>query len=286
MLPGDPNVPGQNIGTAFRATEEQKANPNIYGASYANDPAMAAFYGKNGLVQPDPSALQAAEATSIRGQNFVRNLTLGAAAVATGLVAPVLGLAAVDTCLANPGGCTGAGVAAGEVAAGPALGPTGMGVGNAGSGVRASETAAARAGGNGGVAAVGSVADANFAQSTIRASEIFSKDGIANYSQLAGRPINTVDNLAAALQSGGIKPSQLPVDYVVSTDGTKLILNTRTSVALDRAGVPKSEWYGTNQTGMPVPKMPGTTFDDLAADQLANNKLPSTGTPSMPKGKK
>jgi filamentous hemagglutinin len=137
----------------------------------------------------------------------------------------------------------------------------------------------------GGTAAMGSVADANFAQSTIRASEIFSKDGIANYSQLAGRPINTVDDLAAALQSGAIKPSQLPVDYVVTTDGTKLILNTRTSVALDRAGIPKSDWYGTNKTGVSVPKMPGTTFDDLAADQLKNNKLPSTGTPTMPKGK-
>jgi filamentous hemagglutinin len=132
---------------------------------------------------------------------------------------------------------------------------------------------------------MGSLADANFAQSTIRASESFSKDGIANYSQLAGRSINSVDDLAAALQSGAIKPSQLPVDYVVTTDGTKLILNTRTSVALDRAGVPKSDWYGTNKTGVSIPGMPGKTFDDMAADQLKNNKRPSTGTPTMPKGK-
>jgi filamentous hemagglutinin len=137
-----------------------------------------------------------------------------------------------------------------------------------------------------GATAMGSVADANFAQSTIRSSEIFSKDGIANYSQLAGRPINTVDDLAVAIQSGAIKPSQLPIDYVVTTDGTKLILNTRTSVALDRAGIPKSDWYGTNKTGVSVPDMISKTFDDLAADQLKNNKLPSTGTPTMPKGKK
>ena len=150
----------------------------------------------------------------------------------------------------------------------------------------AGDASAPPVGANGGVTAIGSVADANFAQSTIRASEIFSKDGIANYSQLAGRPINTVDDLAAALQSGAIKPSQLPVDYVVATDGTKLILNTRTSVALDRAGVPKSDWYGTNKTGVSVPDMPGKTFDDLAADQLKNNKLPPTGTPTIPTGKK
>lgn len=135
-------------------------------------------------------------------------------------------------------------------------------------------------------AVMGSVADANFAQSTIRASEIFSQDGIAKYSQLAGKPINTVDDLAAALQSGAIKPSQIPVDFVVVADGTKLILNTRTSVALDRAGIPKSDWYGTDKTGLPVPDMQGKTFNDLAADQLKNNKLPSTGTPVIPKGKK
>lgn len=141
-------------------------------------------------------------------------------------------------------------------------------------------------GANGGTGAIGSVAEANFAQSTIRASETFSKDGIAKYSHLAGRPINTVDDLAAAIQSGAITPSQLPVDYVVASDGTKLILNTRTSVALDRAGVPKSEWYGTNKTGVSVPDLPGKTFDDLASDQLRNNKLPPTGTPTIPKGKK
>jgi hypothetical protein len=132
----------------------------------------------------------------------------------------------------------------------------------------------------------GAVADANFAQSTIRPSEAFSKEGAGKYSELAGRPINTVDDLATAIRDGAISPSQIPVDYVVTSDGTKLILNTRTSVALDRAGIPKSEWYGTNQTGVPVPEMNGKTFDQLAQDQLKNNKLPSTGTPDMPTTKR
>jgi len=142
QLPGDPNVSGQNMGYAFRATPEQQTNPNIYGASYANDPAVAAFYGRNGLVQPDPSALQQAVDNSTRNQNGVRNATLGAAAVAAAIAGPVLGMAAIETCLMNPAGCTSAGIAAGEVAAGPALGPTGMGVGN--SAVRAGETVAGR----------------------------------------------------------------------------------------------------------------------------------------------
>jgi filamentous hemagglutinin len=130
----------------------------------------------------------------------------------------------------------------------------------------------------------GAVADANFAQSAIRKNEAFSEDGAAIYSKLAGKPINNVNDLAAAIKDGSIKPSQLPVDYVVQPDGTKLILNTRTSVALDRAGIPKSEWHGTNQTGAAVPGMKGTTFDDLAKAQLRNNKLPPTGSPDMPKG--
>lgn len=76
----------------------------------------------------------------------------------------------------------------------------------------------------------------------------------------------------------------------MASDGTKLILDTRTSVALDRAGIPKSDWYGGNQTGVPVPNptsspsLVGKTFDDLAAEQIKNNKLPPTGTPDMPKG--
>ncbi len=102
----------------------------------------------------------------------------------------------------------------------------------------------------------------------------------------AALPHNNVDDLVAAIKDGKINPSQLPVDYVVTADGTKLILNTRTSVALDRAGIPKSEWYGTNQTGQLVPDPPPgvKTFDDLARPQLERNKLPPTGSPDIPKG--
>jgi len=130
----------------------------------------------------------------------------------------------------------------------------------------------------------GSVADANFAQSRIRADETFSPQGIKKYSELAGRPIKTVDDLATAIRNGNIKPSQVTVDYVVTADGNKLILNTRTSVALDRAGIPKADWYGIDQTGIQVPDMPkGITFDSLAQQQLANNKLPPSGTPNIPR---
>lgn len=103
-------------------------------------------------------------------------------------------------------------------------------------------------------------------------------DGQKIYSELAGRPIKTVDDLADALKAGSIKPSQLPVDYV-DMNGTRLILNTRTSTALEQAGIPRSQWFGRNQTG--VEAYPGKTFNDLAADQLKNNKLPPTGAEQL-----
>lgn len=124
----------------------------------------------------------------------------------------------------------------------------------------------------------GTLTEANFAQNRIKADRSFSEDGQRVYSELAGTPIKTVDDLAGALRTGSVKPGQLPVDYV-DMNGTRLILNTRTSTALEQAGIPRSEWYGRNQTG--VEAYPGKTFNDLAADQLKNNKLPPTGAEKL-----
>lgn len=124
----------------------------------------------------------------------------------------------------------------------------------------------------------GVLTEANFAQNRIKSDRSFSPDGQKIYSDLAGKPIRTVDDLADALKTGVIKPNQLPVDYV-DMNGTRLILNTRTSTALEQAGVPRSQWFGRNQTG--VEAYPGKTFNDLAADQLRNNKLPPTGADEL-----
>ncbi|BCR24369.1 two-partner secretion domain-containing protein [Aquipseudomonas alcaligenes] len=124
----------------------------------------------------------------------------------------------------------------------------------------------------------GVLTEANFAQNRIKSDRSFSPDGQKIYSDLAGKPIKTVDDLADALKVGTIKPSQLPVDYV-DMNGTRLILNTRTSTALEQAGIPRSQWFGRNQTG--VEAYPGKTFNDLAADQLKNNKLPPTGAEKL-----
>lgn len=127
----------------------------------------------------------------------------------------------------------------------------------------------------------GAVSDANFAQKEIRTDEMFSAEGIKSYSALAGSAINSVDDLVTALKLGKLKPNQVPVDYVVH-NGNKLILNTRTSVALERAGIPRQDWHGSNKTNMAVPGMDGKTYNDLAQDQLSRNKLPETGWPEVP----
>lgn len=116
------------------------------------------------------------------------------------------------------------------------------------------------------------MSEANFAQDKIKSDRSFSEDGQKIYSELAGAPIKTVDDLAGTLKAGTIKPGQLPVDYV-DMNGTRLILNTRTSTALEQ------EWFGRNQTG--VEAYPGKTFNDLAADQLKRNDLPSTGAEQL-----
>lgn len=117
-------------------------------------------------------------------------------------------------------------------------------------------------------ATAGTLGDAAFAQVASKPGKDFSQVGQEIYSQLAGRPINTVEDLTNALKEGVIKPSQVPLDYVI-IDGQKVISNTRTSTALSNAGIPKTEWYGVNKTGQTAYE--GKTFDNLVQDQLNNN---------------
>lgn len=90
---------------------------------------------------------------------------------------------------------------------------------------------------------------------------------------MAGKPINTVDDLASALKNGTIKPSDVPIDYIVR-DGNTLILNTRSSQALTQAGIPRSQWNAVNQTENQL-------FEDMLTGQLSRNGLTSAGTPTV-----
>jgi hypothetical protein len=128
----------------------------------------------------------------------------------------------------------------------------------------------------------GVLKDATFAQDKIRSDEIFSPQGQTKYSELAGKPIKTVNDLANALKEGFITTKQVPLDFV-TVNGQKMILNTRTSTALNRAGIPIYDWYGINRTGLGVPGLPGITYDNLAQKQIETNSLPDIGTPKIPK---
>jgi len=102
---------------------------------------------------------------------------------------------------------------------------------------------------------------AQYAQKTFN--PMFSKGGT-----FAGQ---SVDDVAAALRSGSMKPSDVPIDYIMR-DGRPLILNTRSSQALEAAGVPRSQWNAVNRTGQDfyegqlngqLSRNPGGPFDTV-----------------------
>jgi hypothetical protein len=73
----------------------------------------------------------------------------------------------------------------------------------------------------------------------------------------------SVEEVAAALRSGAMKASDVPINYIVR-DGQTIILNTRSAQALEAAGIPRSQWNGLNQTG-------NSFFEDLLNGQLSRN---------------
>ena len=105
--------------------------------------------------------------------------------------------------------------------------------------------------------------NANYAQNTF--GETFSAAG-----KFAGQ---SVDDVAGALRSGKLGTADVPIDYIIR-DGRTLILNTRSSQALTRAGIPRSQWNAVNRTGQ-------SGFEGRLSDQLRRNKLTSEGTSSV-----
>jgi hypothetical protein len=115
------------------------------------------------------------------------------------------------------------------------------------------------------VAAEGGVniGDANFAQTT--ASESFNPEG--NY---AGQ---TITGMANELKSGALSPADVPIQVAV-VDGNTLILNTRSALALEEAGIPRAAWTLQDVTNDPAAMA-------RLENQLANNGLTSGGTPTV-----
>jgi RHS repeat-associated protein len=96
-----------------------------------------------------------------------------------------------------------------------------------------------------------------FAQTT--ASPFFSSEGA-----FAGQSIADV---AGAIRAGTLTTADVPVQFV-TIDGSNLLVNTRSSLALMQAGVPTSQWALVDMTG------------DAATQALINQRLLSNGLSS------
>ncbi len=118
---------------------------------------------------------------------------------------------------------------------------------------------------------VGQVGSAKFAQETYK--QEFSTDGKRIYTKLTGEDVNTIDDLSNLLKEGKINVSDIPIDYIVR-DGNTLILNTRSSQALIKAGIPRTEWNAVNRTG-------NVKFENMLSNQLSNNKLTTEGVETV-----
>ena len=112
------------------------------------------------------------------------------------------------------------------------------------------------------------VRKAVWAQKTF--SKTFSKTGQQILSRASGQSIKTIDDAVSALQSGKLSVADLPID-VITRDGKTLILNTRSSVALTKAGIPRSQWNIVDRTGQQL-------FEELLDGQLRRNNLTNAGT--------
>jgi hypothetical protein len=99
---------------------------------------------------------------------------------------------------------------------------------------------------------------ANFAQKSIRKSELFSPEG-----KFAGK---TVNDVAELLRKGDLTPADIPLEYFALRSGQTLILNTRSAEALRRAGIPRSQWHGIDISG-------DAQALRRLAEQLNRNKL-------------
>jgi len=95
--------------------------------------------------------------------------------------------------------------------------------------------------------------------------EQFSKIGQGIYSDIAGSPINSIDDLADAIRSGQVSAKDISVDYV-TRNGTRVLADTRTSVALQRAGVPQKDWNMIDKTG-------DALTEGRVSDAMARNGL-------------
>lgn len=102
-----------------------------------------------------------------------------------------------------------------------------------------------------------------FAQTAYR--EGFSAAGRAFFQRATGYAVKTIDELAGLIKGGSVKAGQVPIE-TVTREGQQYILNTRSAQALDRAGVPRSQWKAVDMTG-------NKNAESRLTDQLKRNDM-------------
>ena len=104
----------------------------------------------------------------------------------------------------------------------------------------------------------------------LRFAQIMASPEFSAAGDFAGR---TIGEVAAALRSGALSPSQVPV-RIIEREGTRLIVNTRSSLALTRAGIPQRLWNLINSTG-------DRDIEKAITKRLLRNGLTSKGTDAL-----
>ncbi|WP_225000343.1 hypothetical protein [Cesiribacter sp. SM1] len=114
------------------------------------------------------------------------------------------------------------------------------------------------------------IENAKWAQ--VDADNVFSKGG-----KFSNKSLNEI---VAELKSGKLDPNELEIEVVVR-EGKMFILNTRSSFALTKAGIPRSKWNVKNKTGDSSPN----GAEERLTKQLENPKnkkyLDSDGTDTI-----
>jgi RHS repeat-associated protein len=132
-------------------------------------------------------------------------------------------------------------------------------------GIVGDNKAAAEALALGGIATLGQTTASNPLSNARFAQAEFSK----NFSKQGNFKGASVESVVAQLKTGQLKPSDVPVEYIVRDQNT-LMLNTRSAVALTQAGIPRSEWVGKDMTGV-------AAAEARLSAQLARSELSNKG---------
>jgi RHS repeat-associated protein len=106
------------------------------------------------------------------------------------------------------------------------------------------------------------------------------EQGFLRFSQTTASPAfsqagtftgKSIGQLAAELRSGAISAADVPVQVIDGADGVRLIYNTRSALALTRAGIPQSSWHIIDMSASPIVR-------GRIQDRLIKNGLTNQGT--------